>query len=103
MSLVTFSGNDPRQNASEFWNFVEQKINFSLGKTLSTEPIALASHQNRRKALFGSLLTETSLEWFNTVDPTRNLDQIKECFINRFKDSRDQCKYRLEVEDATRQ
>ena len=37
------------------------------------------------------------------VDPTRNLDQIKECFINRFKDSRDQCKYRLEVEDATRQ
>ena len=103
MSLVTFSGNDPRQNANEFWSSVEQKINFSLGTTLPTDAAALANHQNRRKALFGSLLTETALEWFNTIDPTRTLDQIKGDFINRFTDSRDQFKYRLEVEGATRQ
>ena len=103
MSLVTFSGNDPRQNASDFWNSVDQKINFSLGTTLLTDPTALTNHQNRRKALFGSLLTETALEWYNTIDPTRNLDQIKGDFINRFTDSRDQFKYRLEVEGATRQ
>ena len=103
MSLVTFSGNDPRQNANEFWSSVEQKINFSLGTTLPTDAAALANHQNRRKALFGSLLTETALEWFNTIDPTRTLDQIKGDFITRFTDSRDQFKYRLEVEGATRQ
>ena len=77
MSLVTFSGNDPRQNATEFWNSVEQKINFSLGTTLPTDAAALANLQNRRKALFASILTETALEWFNNTDPTRNLDQIK--------------------------
>ena len=103
MSLVTFSENDPRQNAREFWNSVEQKINFALGTTLPADPTALTNHQNRRKALFGSLLTETALEWFNTVDPTRNFDQIKGDFINRLTDSRDQFKYRLDVEDATRQ
>ena len=42
MSLVTFSGNDPRQNARDFWNSVEQKINFALGKTLPTDPTALS-------------------------------------------------------------
>ena len=103
MSLVTFSGNDPRQNANEFWSSVEQKTNFSLGTTLPTDAAALTNHQNRRNALFGSLLTETALECFNTIDPTRNLDQIKEDFINRFTDSRDQFKCRLEVEGATRQ
>ena len=102
MSLVT-SGIDPRQNASDFWNSVEQKINFSLGTTLPADPTALTNHQNRRKALFGSLLIETALEWYNTIDPTRNLEQIKGDFINRFTDSRDQFKYRLEVEGATRQ
>ena len=103
MSLVTFSGNDPRQNANEFWSSVEQKINFSLGTTLPTDAAALANHQNRRKALFGSLLTETALEWFNTIGPTRTLDQIKGDFITRFTNSCDQFKYRVEVEGATRQ
>ena len=103
MSLVTFSGNDPRQNANEFWSSVEQKINFSLGTTLPTYAAAVAKHQIRRKALFGSLLTETALEWFNTIDPTRTLDQIKGDFITRFTESRDQFKYRLKVERATRQ
>ena len=78
MSLVTFTGNDPRQNASDFWNSVEQKRNLSLGTTLPTDLTALINHQNRPKALFGSLPTETALEWFNTVDPTRNLGRLKE-------------------------
>ena len=103
MSLVTFSGNHPRKKASDFWNSVEQKINFSSGTTLPRDPTALTKHQNRRKALSGSLLTETALEWFNNVDPTRNLDQIKGDSINRFTDRRDQIKYRLEKEGATRQ
>ena len=33
LSLTTFSGNDPNYSALEFWNSVEQKINFSLGPT----------------------------------------------------------------------
>ena len=49
------------------------------------------------------MLTETALEWFNTIDPTRTLDQIKGDFITRFTESRDQFKNRLKVEGATRQ
>ena len=78
MSLVTLSGNDPRQYASDFWNSVEQKINFSLGTAIPTDPTASTYHQNRRKALFGSLLTETALEWFNTVEPTKTSTKLKE-------------------------
>ena len=92
MSLVTLSENDPRQNASEFWSSLEQKINFSLVKTLPTVPTALANYKYRRKAVF-ELMSETALEWFNTVDPTRKLDLIKGDFINRFTDRRDQFKY----------
>ena len=48
MSHATFLGNDPRQNANEFWSSIEQKLNFSLGTTLPTDAAVLANHQNRR-------------------------------------------------------
>ena len=38
VSLVTFSGNDPNQNALEFWNSIDQKVKFSLGTTIPTDP-----------------------------------------------------------------
>ena len=71
--------------------------NFFLSTALPTDPNSLTNHQNRRKKIFGSLLTKTAFEWFITVDPKRNLDQIKV-----FTDSRDQIKYQLEGEGATR-
>ena len=32
LSLMTFLGNDPKKNATAFWNSVENKILFSLGQ-----------------------------------------------------------------------
>ena len=35
MSLVTFSGNGPRQNANEIWSSVEQKNKFLFGHNVT--------------------------------------------------------------------
>ena len=61
LSLRTFSGKDPNQNATAFWNSVENKILFSLGQR-PNDGDARRSYDSRQRSLFGSLLTDTSLE-----------------------------------------
>ena len=53
LSLVSFSSNDPNQDATSFWNTVENKILFSLG-TRPTAPAAQTSYDKRQQSLFGS-------------------------------------------------
>ena len=65
LSLVSSSGNDPYQDATSFWNSVENKILFSLG-TRPTAHAAQASYDKKQQSLFGSLLTDTALEWFES-------------------------------------
>ena len=43
------------------------------------------------------------MEWFNTVDEAKVLNDIKDDFLDRFTDGRDKFKHRLEVENASRQ
>ena len=61
------------------------------------------SYENRQRSLFGSLLTDSPLEWFNTVDEAKVLNNIKGEFLDIFTDGRDKFKHRLEVENASRQ
>ena len=102
VSLTTFSGNDSSLSALDFWNSVDQKVQFSLG-VVSTVPDKKKSYENRQRSLFGSLLTDTALEWFNTVDEAKVLNDIKDDFLDRFTDGSDKFKHRLEVENASRQ
>ena len=103
LSLVSFSGNDPNQDATSFWNSVENKILFSLG-TRPTAPAAQTSYDKRQQSLFGSLLTDTALEWFESeVTDTTDWNTLKDEFIKRFTDGRDQFRFRLEVENTFRQ
>ena len=44
-----------------------------------------------------------ALEWFNTVDEAKVLNDIKGDFLDKFTDGRDKFKHRLEVENASRQ
>ena len=55
LSLMTFTGNDPNQNATAFWNSVENKILFSLGPG-PADGDARRSYESRQRSLFGSLL-----------------------------------------------
>ena len=103
LSLMTFSGNDPNQNATAFWNSVENKILFSLGQRPADND-ARRSYDSRQRSLFGSLLTDTSLEWFNdNVTNATTWAQLKDLFLNRFTDGRDQFKHRIDAENAARQ
>ena len=78
------------------------KKKFSLG-VVPTDGDKKKSYENREKSLFGSLLTDTALEWFNTVDQAKVLNDIKGDFLDRFTDGRDKFKHRLEVKNASRQ
>ena len=50
------------------------------------------------------MLTDTSLEWFNdTVTNTTTWAQLKDIFISRFTDGRDQFKHITDAENAARQ
>ena len=103
LSLMTFSGNDPNQNATAFWNSVENKTIFSIGQR-PNDGDARRSYDSRQRSLFGSLLTDTSLEWFNdNVTNATTGAQLKDLFLNRFTDGRDQFKHRIDAENAARQ
>ena len=103
LSIVSFSGNDPNQDATSFWNSVENKILFSLG-TRPTAPAAQTSYDKRQQSLFGSLFTDTALEWLESeVTDTTDWNTLKDEFIKRFTDGRDQFRFRLEVENTFRQ
>ena len=103
LSLISFSGNDPNQDATSLWKSVENKILFSLG-TRPTSPAAQPSYDKRQQSLFGSLLTDTALEWFESeITNATNWNTLKDEFVKRFTDGRDQFRFRLEVENTFRQ
>ena len=102
VSLTTFSGNDPSQSALDFWNSVDQKVKFLL-RVVPSDADKKKSYENRQRSLFGSLLSDTALEWFNTVDEAEVLNDIKDEFLDRFSDGRDKFEHRLDVENASRQ
>ena len=74
---------------------------------MATRPTATAaqtSYDKRQQSLLGSLLTDTALEWFESeVTNATNWNTLKDEFIKRFTDDRDQFRFRLEVENTFRQ
>ena len=80
-----------------------KKILFSLDQR-PHDGDARRSYDSRQRSLFGSLLTDTSLEWFNDyVTNATTWAQLKDLFLNRFTDGRDQFKHRIAAENAARQ
>ena len=76
-----FSGNDPNQDATSLWNSVENKILFSLG-TRPRAPAAQTSYDKRQQSFFGSLLTDTALEWFESeVTDATDWNTLKDDYI----------------------
>ena len=50
------------------------------------------------------MITDTSLEWFNeNVTNATTWAQLKDLFLNRFTDGRNQFKHRIDAENAARQ
>ena len=95
LSFVSFSGNDPDLKAKAFWTSVENKIVFSRGQR-PTDVDAQPNYDHRQKHLFGSLLTETALEWYtDEVTNATTWAELKNLFLKRFTDGRDRFKHRF--------
>ena len=78
LSFATFSGKDPNQRATTFWISFENIRIFSLGQTPSETGLR-AIFDTGKTSLFGSFLTETSLEWCNgTVVAATTWDQLND-------------------------
>ena len=74
LSFVFFSGNDSDLNAKAFWTSVENKI--------ATDADAQPNYDHRQKSLFGSLLTETALEWYtDEVTNATTWAELKNLFL----------------------
>ena len=103
LSLMTISVDDPDQNATAFWNSVEIKILCSLGPR-PFDADTRRSYDSRQRSLFGSLLTDTALEWLNdNVTDITTGARFKNLFLNRFTDGRDQFKNKNDAENDARQ
>ena len=83
---------------------LEKKISFSLGSRPATNENNIRTvHDDRRKALFGSVLRCPAAEWFDSLEAVLTWDEIKTQFIARFTDGKMQYRFRIEAEILKRQ
>ena len=83
--------------------FDGKKISFSLGVRPAADGDPRTAYDLRRKALFGSVLRGPAAEWFDSLDQNTTWPQLRNAFINRFTDSKDKYRKRIEVENIKRQ
>ena len=83
---------------------LEKKISFSLGNGPATNENNIQTvYDDRRKALFGSVLRGPAAEWFDSLDAALTWDEIKTQFIARFTDGKLRYRFRIEAENLKRQ
>ena len=102
LALEKFTGLDPSEDAQDFLNLINKKIDFSLG-IRPADPGDQPVYDARKQALFGSVLRGPAAEWFETLPAGKTWVQISDAFVNRFSDNRDQYRKRIEIENIKRQ
>ena len=70
LALEKFIGIDSSEDPTAFIRLLETKISFSLGSRPATNEnnIQTIVYDDRRKALFGSVLRGPATEWFDSLD-----------------------------------
>ena len=70
LALEKFIGIDSSEDPTAFIRLLEKKISFSLGSRPATNEnnIQTIVYDDRRKALFGSVLRGPAIEWFDSLD-----------------------------------
>ena len=105
LALEKFIGIDSSEDPTAFIRLLEKKISFSLGSrpTTNEKNNIQTVYDDRRKALFGSLLRGPAAEWFDSLEAALAWDEIKTQFIARFTDGKMQYRFRIEAENLKRQ
>ena len=89
LALEKFIGIDSSEDPIAFIRFLEKKIGFSLGSRPATNEKNIQTvYDDRRKALFGSVLRGPVAEWFDSLDAALTWNEIKTQFIARFTDGK---------------
>ena len=84
--------------------FVREENQFPLGSRPATNENNIQTvYNDRRKALFGSVLRGPAAEWFDSLDAALTWDEIRTQFIARFTDGKMQYGFRIEAENLKRQ
>ena len=83
LALEKFIGNDSSEDRTAFIRLLEKKISFSLG----SRPAVIESNiqtvnDDRRKALFGSVLRGPAAEWFDSLEAALTWDEIKSLLLD---------------------
>ena len=104
LALEKFIGIDSSEDPTAFIRLLEKKISFSLGsRPTANENGQQTVYDDRRKALFGSVLRGPAAEWFDSLDAALAWEEMKTQFINRFTDGKMQYRFRIEAENLKRQ
>ena len=102
LALEKFIGIDSSEDPTTFVHLIEKKLSFSLGSRPTVRNIQTV-YDDRRKALFGSVLRGPAAEWFDSLEAALTWDEIKTQFIARFTDGKMQYRFRIEAENLKRQ
>ena len=104
VALEKFIGIDSSEDPTAFIRLLEKKISFSLGSRPTVNENTIQTvYDDRRKALFGSVLPGPAAEWFDSLEAVLTWDGIKTQFIARFTDGKMQYRFRIEAENLKRQ
>ena len=104
LALEKFIGIDSSDDPSAFIRLLEKQNSFSLGsRPTANENGQQIVYDDRRKALFGSVLRGPAAEWFDSLDAALTWEEVKTQFINRFTDGKMQYRFRIEAENLKRQ
>ena len=104
LALEKFIRIDSSENPTAFFRWLEKKISFSLGSRPTTNENNIQTvFDDRRKALFGSVLRGPAAEWFDSLEAALTKDEIKTQFIAQFTDGKMQYRFRIEAESLKRQ
>ena len=99
-----FIGNDSNEDPTAFIRLLEKQISFSLGsRHTANENGQQTVYDDRRKALFGSVLPGPAAERLHSLDAALTWEEMKTQFINMFTDGKLQYWFRIEAENLKRQ
>ena len=84
LALKKFTGLDPYEDARDFLDIVEKKIEFSLGTRPADAGDEQDAYDNRQRALFGSILRGPAAQWYQGLAANLTWNEIRDHFIDRF-------------------
>ena len=104
LALEKSIGTDSSDDPTAFIRLLEKKISFLLSSRPNTyENNIQIVYDDRRNAIFGSVLRSPAAEGFDSLEAAIAWDEMKTQFITRFTDGKMQYRFQIEAENLKTQ